>query len=85
MFMPSSAIVFSLLAANAYALVARSKVTGCDPSGAKMTLPEDQIALVQPEASPTYLLLGVGTQNYTCSAAGTYTYVKISNTNKRYF
>jgi hypothetical protein len=70
----TSVALFGLLS-SANALVARGKVSGCDLTGAKMTLPAGQTHLVQPNESPSYLTLGVGTQNYTCSAAGNYTYV----------
>jgi len=43
----------------------------CDIS-ATMTLPANQTILTAPTAPATSVLLGVGFQNYTCSAAGTY-------------
>ena len=45
----------------------------CDVSRAKMAVPAKQTQLVAPTAAPSYILLGVGVQNYTCSSAGTYT------------
>ncbi|KIJ91875.1 hypothetical protein K443DRAFT_114457 [Laccaria amethystina LaAM-08-1] len=44
----------------------------CDISHAQMALPANQTALAQPSGAPSFVLLGVGVQNYTCSAAGTY-------------
>ncbi|KAJ7757101.1 hypothetical protein B0H16DRAFT_1721560 [Mycena metata] len=45
----------------------------CDTSKAVMDLPAGQTQLVNPSTPPAYVLLGVGVQNYTCSASGTYT------------
>lgn len=46
------------------------RTTNCDLSGAQIVgLPS---ALATPTTSPSFLSLGVGTQNYTCSAGGTY-------------
>lgn len=46
--------------------------TGCDISSARLHFPEDQTVIADPIGPPLYIALGVGTQNYTCSAAGTY-------------
>jgi hypothetical protein len=43
-----------------------------DISSAKLVLPAGQTNLTAPTAPASYIALGVGTQNYTCSAAGTY-------------
>lgn len=40
-----------------------------------MDVPAGQTQLVVPTTPPSYILLGVGVQNYTCSSAGTYTLV----------
>ncbi|CAA7269239.1 unnamed protein product [Cyclocybe aegerita] len=45
----------------------------CDISTAKLVLPAGQTALSTPAVAPSTIVLGVGVQNYTCSAAGTYT------------
>jgi len=46
----------------------------CDISST-LVLPSTQTALVPPSSPASFVLLGVGFQNYTCSSAGTYTYV----------
>jgi len=46
----------------------------CDISS-KLVLPSTQTALVPPSSPAAFVLLGVGFQNYTCTAAGTYAYV----------
>jgi len=53
------------------------KTSGCDISSAKLSFPEGQTALVAPTGKPAFISLGVGTQNYTCSDAGIYTYVTL--------
>ncbi|KAJ7485728.1 hypothetical protein FB451DRAFT_1350190 [Mycena latifolia] len=40
----------------------------CDTSAAIMDLPTNQTQLVSPTTAPLYVALGVGIQNYTCSA-----------------
>jgi len=45
----------------------------CSTSNAKLVLPEGQTALTPPTGDPSFVLLGVGFQNYTCSASGNYT------------
>ncbi|KAJ6481788.1 hypothetical protein C8R45DRAFT_1063035 [Mycena sanguinolenta] len=48
----------------------------CDTSKATMDLPAGQTALVNPTFPPTFVTLGVGVQNYTCSnVSSTYTSV----------
>ena len=42
--------------------------TRCDISNAVLTVPPGQEALVEPTTPPSFIGLGVGTQNYTCSA-----------------
>ncbi|KAF9565881.1 hypothetical protein CPC08DRAFT_629174 [Agrocybe pediades] len=44
----------------------------CDPGAAKLVLPTGQTALTAPTDVISYVLLGVGFQNYTCTDAGTY-------------
>ncbi|KAF7365918.1 hypothetical protein MVEN_00467000 [Mycena venus] len=41
----------------------------CDPSGAIMDLPSGQTQLVAPTTAPLFVALGVGIQNYTCTAS----------------
>ncbi|KAJ7177889.1 hypothetical protein C8R46DRAFT_888939 [Mycena filopes] len=46
----------------------------CSTSATVMDLPSGQTVLVAPSTAPTYVLLGVGVQNYTCaSGSSTYT------------
>jgi len=40
---------------------------------ANLVLPSNQTVLAEPTAPVSFVLLGVGYQNYTCNAAGTYT------------
>ncbi|KAJ7789913.1 hypothetical protein B0H14DRAFT_2626610 [Mycena olivaceomarginata] len=47
----------------------------CDTSKAVMDLPSGKTALVNPAVPPTYVTLGIGVQNYTCSDTSTYTSV----------
>lgn len=51
---------------------APSKLTGCDLSQAKITMLDNQATLAKPTGVPTSVSLGVGVQNYTCTA-GTFT------------
>jgi hypothetical protein len=45
----------------------------CDASAAVLQVPAGQTALPAPSGAASFVLLGAGTQNYTCSDAGTYT------------
>lgn len=40
-----------------------------------LTVPANQTVLTNPTTSASFVMLGVGVQNYTCSAAGTYALV----------
>ncbi|KAG5652367.1 hypothetical protein H0H81_005229 [Sphagnurus paluster] len=51
------------------------KVSGCDISKATIEFPAGQTALAPPTSTPSFVAAAIGTQNYTCSAAGTYTNV----------
>ncbi|KAH8828625.1 hypothetical protein DL96DRAFT_1012529 [Flagelloscypha sp. PMI_526] len=62
----------SLLVAATTVAAAPSKFSGCDLSKAQINFPAEQKALAVPAGKLNYLALGVGVQNYTCSAAGTY-------------
>jgi len=64
------------LAVSAPILTASGRVVkrfGCDISNVKMA--NMPIALSQPDATPAFVAVAVGTQNYTCSSVGTYTNV----------
>lgn len=51
-------------------------VVGCPVSSAVLSLPTNQTALAVPDGTkPVAIVLGIGTQNYTCTAAGNYTCV----------
>lgn len=48
-------------------------VKRCDISNVQLSLPPNRTAFSTPTSPLSSLVLGVGVQNYTCSAAGTYT------------
>ncbi|KAG1786828.1 uncharacterized protein HD556DRAFT_1007987 [Suillus plorans] len=49
---------------------------GCDLSGARLNVPANQTQLIAPTYAPSYIGIGVGTQNYTCNTTlSTYTLV----------
>jgi hypothetical protein len=60
--------MLSVCLANAHP----TKKTGCDLSSARLEFPDDQTVIADPTGAPRYIALGVGTQNYTCTDAGTY-------------
>ena len=45
---------------------------GCLPAGL-MDLPAHQTQLVAPKGAPSFITLGVGSEDYTCSSSGKYT------------
>ncbi|KAG5642727.1 hypothetical protein DXG03_002272 [Asterophora parasitica] len=47
----------------------------CDISNASIAYPEGASTLPAPINKPSYVAVAIGTQNYTCSAAGTYNLV----------
>lgn len=55
------------------ALAAPAKTSGCSIPASVLQVPSGQTLLVAPTVAPSFVALGVGVQNYTCSAAGTYT------------
>jgi hypothetical protein len=65
--------LFALALGTGSALAANAKGKKCDISKLELILPENQTALAQPTGPATAVLLGVGYQNYTCSAEGKYT------------
>jgi len=68
-------LVALLMAAQAAVITAapsNHRLTDCSLADAKPDLPANQTQLVQPSGAPKYVALGVGVQNYTCGAAGTY-------------
>jgi len=71
---------FSALVILLFATLAIAAPQGCDDdkktcstSNAKLVLPAGQTALAEPTGDLSFILLGVGLQNYTCSSAGNYT------------
>ncbi|KEP45694.1 putative malate dehydrogenase [Rhizoctonia solani 123E] len=64
----TATLVASILAAPA------QQTCGCDVSNAKLGLGRSPGSSMQVpfDLKPKYITLGVGTQNYTCSSAGTY-------------
>ena len=67
-----SAFVVPFLAVFAVAVPAEHcKI--CSTCNAKLVLPAGQKNLTAPTGDPSFVLLAIGFQNYTCSAAGTYT------------
>jgi len=63
--MLSISLASLLLAVPALAL---PKLSGCNLSNAKLSLPSNQTVLAQPTGAPSFVGLGVGVQNYTCNA-----------------
>ncbi|KAF8599521.1 hypothetical protein BDV93DRAFT_609239 [Ceratobasidium sp. AG-I] len=57
---------------NPTAIPIGTKVSGCPLTNAKLSLPANQTAIAVPGGTPLFIALGVGTQNYTCGAAGTF-------------
>ncbi|CAE6458922.1 unnamed protein product [Rhizoctonia solani] len=53
--------------------VPTEKGYGCDVSRAKLDLPNTQVISIPDGVKPEYIVLAIGTQNYTCAAAGNYT------------
>ncbi|KAF8478280.1 hypothetical protein JB92DRAFT_2768981 [Gautieria morchelliformis] len=50
------------------------QLTGCSVSGDIIPLPTGQTNLtIPPDTKPEFIVAGLGTQNYSCSTAGTYT------------
>lgn len=70
---PSGSVISGLGAAAISPMI---NIAGCPVSSDVLTLPANQTVLALPAgAAPVNIALGVGVQNYTCSAAGTYTSV----------
>jgi hypothetical protein len=49
---------------------------GCNPASvpdSALQLPSNQTQIVSPSTAPNYVAIGVGNQNYTCTASGNYT------------
>ncbi|KAF9459663.1 hypothetical protein BDZ94DRAFT_1239043 [Collybia nuda] len=64
------AITLLSLALATVAFALPNEKRSCDVSKAKMSLPS---TLISPTATPSFIAVAIGTQNYTCGASGTYT------------
>ncbi|CUA75559.1 hypothetical protein RSOLAG22IIIB_05957 [Rhizoctonia solani] len=67
---------FATIIVSALGLVSAAptqKYYGCDVSSAELELPDNKNISIPTGVKPEYIVLGVGTQNYTCSSAGSYT------------
>ncbi|KAL0959922.1 hypothetical protein HGRIS_011587 [Hohenbuehelia grisea] len=65
-------LISALCATTAMAAPRSLKLSGCDVSKKTLDLPASQTALPSPAAPLAFVAVAIGTQNYTCSAAGTY-------------
>ncbi|KAF8069078.1 putative malate dehydrogenase [Lyophyllum atratum] len=72
--MLATTLITLALASSALA-VPSEKRASCDISKATIAFPAGQTALAAPTSKPSYVGVAIGTQNYTCSSAGTYTNV----------
>ncbi|KAG9101221.1 hypothetical protein FRC06_003261 [Ceratobasidium sp. 370] len=72
MIVAAAAAVF-LSALSLVSAAPAQKSYGCDVSDALLDLPSTNVLKIPTDAKPNYIALGVGTQNYTCTAAGNYT------------
>ncbi|THH21138.1 hypothetical protein EW146_g347 [Bondarzewia mesenterica] len=52
-----------------------AQILGCRVPASTLQVPSNQTQLVAPTTPPTFVALGVGVQNYTCSNTSTYTNV----------
>ncbi|KAF6761760.1 hypothetical protein DFP72DRAFT_1165446 [Ephemerocybe angulata] len=68
MFFSKSIIATTLFAASALA----APLFSCSTAKALMTLPANETALAKQTGAPSFALLGVGVQNYTCGADAKY-------------
>ncbi|KAF9459662.1 hypothetical protein BDZ94DRAFT_997925 [Collybia nuda] len=50
----------------------RPFTSSCDISNAQINLPTTSPTLAPPTSHPSFIALSIGTQNYTCTSAGTY-------------
>ena len=61
-----------LLATSALAVPSFLFQNACNAGRAQLKLPEGQTVLEKPTTAPNYVTIGVGIQNYTCTAEGKY-------------
>ncbi|KAG8729987.1 hypothetical protein FRC12_020586 [Ceratobasidium sp. 428] len=72
MILASAATIF-FSALSVVSAAPAMKSYGCDVSDALLDLPATHDLNIPEKAKVVYITLGVGTQNYTCTAAGNYT------------
>jgi len=65
--------LISLTWTAASALAVPHSKRSCDISRAAINFPAGQTAIAAPAEKPSYIGVAIGTQNYTCGSAGTYT------------
>jgi len=65
-------VVSLLLARSTFATPFR-KAASCSLSKAVMSLPANQTTIVAPGTAPSFVAIGVGVQNYSCSSTSTWT------------
>jgi hypothetical protein len=64
----SSILTLIVLGSYVSAFPATKQLSACcDVSSARLQVPADQTQLVAPSYAPSYIGLGIGTQNYTCN------------------
>ncbi len=51
----------------------RAAQSGVPPTVLSDLLPKGQTSLVAPNEAPSFVTMGFGNQNYTCSSSGTFT------------
>ena len=61
------ALVFLTSYANAFPATRPQHSACCDLYSARPHMPPNQTQLVAPTYAPSYIGLGIGTQNYTCN------------------
>lgn len=78
--MKFTSLLVTLLGSTYTAFAAPAKTSHCDLSNVALEFPTSTTGTPLAAAiatAPKFLGIGVGTQNYTCSAAGTYTSVTL--------
>ncbi|KAH8101195.1 hypothetical protein BXZ70DRAFT_115636 [Cristinia sonorae] len=65
--------ILSIILATTALAAPGIKIAGCSVANKQMDIPAGQTQLVNPTIPPSFIGLGLGVQNYTCSSAGTFT------------
>lgn len=71
-FVTLSLTIFAVAAPSPLRELSARACKTCNTSNAKLVLPPNQTNLTAPTGDLSFVLLGVGYQNYTCGTAGTY-------------